>query len=569
MIQKFNDNFYNDIFDIFPKYDLNNNNRNNSLNNKKNLPKQDTFDIKKNKNTIISSLLTAGVAVIILAKCIHGNSIKEISSKISSEINDKNSVAIFYAKKGTDKTLNFLEAASNITTIKDVFFDKLLRTNSITEKFADYTINLSKKIIDRALNKLYKKVTVNINDIVSLIQNYQIGRIRNINPNQIVTIKGEAKTIEQWQNELYIEASKLRDNFNDNFGLGARKSRNGERDNCLKDTKEKIDEKLIKNGGWHNSNNYKTYITEEVTRESQIKFKTDIISGRKLVTNNIESICSSISSKLSELKYKRNFKDKEAGKLIEKLESQLQDFKSCSGLDEVTKRNEISNKMIKNLEEIEKNITNNNIYSQNEKEELINMINKIKQEMNNVENSKGSLEKIMTILKGLNYVNAEESGKIVSDIEYQQFKKLAKEISEDLNEATNKEIGEYFLKRAEIETGSAATDLFSLIFTAGAAVYAVFKCENKEDRLSASLKTCIPLVGLLSTYMYGAVKMMAGAKNLLFSFVSGIGLNKIGTYLDNRYRDYKLKGSVVKAAKDEYKNVAADLSGGVKKELTV
>ena len=106
--------------------------------------------------------------------------------------------------------------------------------------------------------------------------------------------------------------------------------------------------------------------------------------------------------------------------------------------------------------------------------------------------------------------------------------------------------------------GSAATDVFSLLIPSCYGVYAIGNCENKDEKISTALKTCIPLVGAFGTSLYGTVKMLSGAKNILFGIGSGYILNKIGSYINDLFLDYKKSGSVVNVAKEEGKTVLSD-----------
>ena len=353
--------------------------------------------------------------------------------------------------------------------------------------------------------------------------------------------------------------------YNEGFSLGARKTRSDERDNILKGTCEKIYDKLFKQGSWKKADTYKTYITEVETRDAQQILKDKVIIARKNVTNNIESIHESIKSEFSELRLFIKPKDKRCSELLDTINKSIEEFKSCSGANEQETRKIIANNITADLDKTISHISQNNIYSDIEKQELISRAEKIKLQIQNAdESSKGELENIMTILKGLNSKDAELGGKkIISNSQFEEFSGIAKQISENLNEATEKEVGEYFLKQAEMEVGSAATDVFSILLPVGVGAYAIGSCNNKDERISATLKTCIPLVGMFGTFVYGTTKMLSGAKNLIFSSVSGFALNKFGSYLDELYQNYRKSGSVVNVAKDEYQNVWSDLSVGL------
>ena len=116
------------------------------------------------------------------------------------------------------------------------------------------------------------------------------------------------------------------------------------------------------------------------------------------------------------------------------------------------------------------------------------------------------------------------------------------------------------MKQAELEVGSAANDVLSILLPVGVGAYSIAKGDDKEERVSAVLTTCIPLVGTFATFVYGTAKMFSGAKNLIFSAVSGIALGKLGNYCDKLYKEYKSSGSVVQVAKDEYDKFWTDLT---------
>ncbi len=175
------------------------------------------------------------------------------------------------------------------------------------------------------------------------------------------------------------------------------------------------------------------------------------------------------------------------------------------------------------------------------------------------EASTASLNEILSILKGLN------GEKIVSDSSYKEYDKLAKKIAKGLKNATGLEIGDYFLKQAEIKVGSATTDVLSVLFPIGASAYAISKGNDKDEKISAVLTTCIPLVGTFAAFVYGTTKMLSGAKNLIFSLVSGGVLSILGNYSDKMYQKYKKAGSIENVVKDEYEKFWTGLETQIQK----
>ena len=184
------------------------------------------------------------------------------------------------------------------------------------------------------------------------------------------------------------------------------------------------------------------------------------------------------------------------------------------------------------------------------------------------ENSKGALENIMSILKGLSTAAAEDGKTIISSAEYKQFEKFAKRISSSIKRAAETETGSYFTKCAELKAGSAATDVMGIMLPAGAGIYAVSKSKDNDERVSASLKTCIPLAGAVAAAVYGNAKMVSGGKNLALSIASGIVLNRLGTYADKIYKNYKQSGSAVKTAAGEIKGIISNFDAADKNNKT-
>ena len=563
----------NNIFSLFPQYDLG---QAKNVKSYSSTPKTDTVEINENASkkkkilfgsTIASSILTAGVLGMLFAKGYHGSSIKLLSNELSKEIitagTSSTRKAIYYAKKGTDKTMDTLQATSNFAAIKDTLFDKLFSLTKPTQKYADFSRKFFKNIVDSTLGKKYDKVGNKINDLTTLLREYNIKNLKELNNSELekeITIKGTTKTLREWGNLLEECTSKLENSFNEGFSLGARKSRSVERDILLEGTQQKISDIFLKDNGWKNIANYKTYVTEEVTRDAQQKLKCDIINARKKVTNNIEVIYDGIKNELIDLQHSINPKDEINAKLLNIAKKKLVEFKKCSGEFELQDREKIAQSINKMLNNFSARLPKTGLYSEKEIEQLNEAAANIKEAVISTgKNSKGALENIMTIIKGLNSNNK----KVISDTDFEQFKKLSKNISTNLKEATEKETGEYFLKQAEIQVGSAATDVFSVFFPFGVGAYAISKCDTKDEKISAALKTCIPLVGTFATFVYGTTKMLSGAKNMIFSTVSGLALNKFGSYLNDLYTNYQKSGSVVQVAKGEYQNVWTDLAVGL------
>lgn len=513
-------------------------------------------------STIASTIFTAGILAMVLTKGIHGSSLSKFKTNVLNDPNftDK---AVLETQKTTHKVLNFLDSLSNGTAIKDRVADKILRVNKYTAKFADFTTAKFKKIVDKTLGKKYDKVEVKVRDLTSVVQHCTVSDVQNVSSEQLekaVTIKGETHTLAEWLQKLSEQSSSLEQSFDDGFSLGARKVRNAKRSKLISDIGNKVNEKFFGKGlkSLFNPKNYNGYVTEEISADAKKELAKDILSAKKKVTNNISSIHTNISDLIETFKQSVDFHDDKTLEAIKNLKSELQSFKECSGENEVLSRQ----KIVKNISEIissaTSNITESALYSDEQKKTLIHRLQKIGKSSQALD-EKGALEEIMTIVNGLNKSKVSINGKkIVSDSQLKEYSKLASSISKGLKDATATEAEQYFVKAAEMEVGSAPTDVLSILFPIGAGAYAIGKSDNKDERISATLTTCIPLVGTFATFVYGTTKMMYGAKNLALSLGSGIILSKLGNYCDKLYKNYKDSGSVVKVAQDEYNTIKSD-----------
>lgn len=579
----------NNVFSLFPPYTLEQANADVKTHKVISSDKQkDTVDINnQNKksntkkilfgSTLASTILTAGILGLFFAKGFHGSSFKKLSKyteHLSKRIQETSTSGtkdlfnkiVFFSRKGTKKTIDGLQSTSNFTALKDWIADKIFRTNKVTTKFADTSTRKFKKIVDKTLGKKYNKVGVQVNNLTSLLKHYNITNLSNLSEAQKmqkVTIKGQTLTLGEWINRLGQQTQRLETAFDNGFSLGAIRMRDKKRSSLLGNISEKIKERFFKDKkSLFNPKNYTTYVTEDVTSAAHNELRDELLKAKKEITNNIPSIHENIKSKLGSFSHDIKPDDEALRTISQSIKQKLEKFKSCSGSDEQKVRDKISKEISSLIDDAQVLLKDNLQYSPSEQAEMAAKLNSIKSSvLSTGQSSKGALEEIMTIIKGLNSASAGKNGaKIISDESYKELSKLSSKISKGLADAVKLEADEYFLKQAELKVGSAPTDVLSVLFPIGVSAYAIGKGEDKDDRISATLTTCIPLIGTFATFVYGTVKMYSGAKNLIFSFVTGAIISKLGNYCDKLYKKYKDSGSIVKVAKEEYNNFWTDLT---------
>lgn len=576
------------IFDMFPNYNLEMGvvPKTNYLA-QKSIPVQDTVELKSTEekkktrrkilfgSSIASTILTAGIAGLLIFRGPHTSGLKsnlpKFKSRIKKELHDAGneqmhnlSAKVSYAsKKAQSAVASGLEASLNVNMHKDRFVDKIFHLTKATGKFADDCTETLRRVVDKTLGKKYKKVEGRVRDLSSVLKKCDIEDLKALDPSQLakkITIKNETLTLGEWIARLEKQASRLDSTFDDAFTAGSVAKRGKKRRGLLSKLSKKVNERfsLKKPKSYIDPKNYTTYATEELSADAREQLSREILRARKEVTNDIGSISEHLKSSLGSFYDIVRPNDSKSRDAVVSLRKQLDAFRACSGDAEVQARAEICKTMISNIDELLSSLPNMTSYSAKEQKQMKRILETLKDDIisSSGSGSKGALEEIRTILKGLNAAKLEGTGKkIISDSRLKQFTKSSEKIKKGLTAATDLEMGEYFSKQAEMEMGSAVSDVVSLFLPIGAAGVAIAKGDNKDEKVSATLTTGIPLVGAFATAVYGTVKMFSGAKNVIFSLASGAILSAIGNYADKLYKNYRSSGSVVNVVKDEYNKI--------------
>ena len=550
---------------------------------------QDSLDINNESNskrkkilfgsTIASTILTAGVLSLFFGKGFHGSSLSKLVSKFSSIVPKMNksqgsnlgNAVSYHAKKTVKRTVDTFQATANVTAMKDFGCDKALRLTKPTAKFADSTKKFFKKVSDKTLRKQYRAAEIGVKGFASTITECTAKNIRGLSESdrlQKIDIKGTTKTLQEWV-ELLEQHSKGMDTaFNEHFSLGAIKNRGQRRAGMLTGLSDKIQKRFFGSPkNIINPKNYRTYVTEDVTSEAREVLQREILAGKHRVTNNIPMISDGLKTIATSFDDMILPTDNASREIFVKLKESLEAFKNCSGASEAQAREKIAEEIKAILTNLQKSVYKNGKYTSVDMAHFNTLVNQMQKTVSaTAKGSKGLLEEAMTILNGLNAAKLQSTGKkIISDETHRELSGLSKRITKDLSKATELEAGEYFLKQAELEVGSAAPDVLSLLFPIGVGAYSIGKADNKEERVSATLTTCIPLVGSFATFIYGTTKMLSGTKNLIFSIVTGGLLSMAGDYADKLYKKYKNSGSIKEVAKQEYNKIWTGLEPQMKK----
>ncbi|MBQ4122437.1 hypothetical protein IJD44_01745 [bacterium] len=525
-------------------------------------------------STLASVIFTAGTVSLFLLKGFHGSSFNKLSrftEKLATDMSlqgkkpkDIVSKTSYYARKGVKKSVDSLEATSNFTALKDFISNKILKTNKVTGKFADVSTEKFKGVVDKTLGKQYDKAEIKVKNLTSLLKHFnaeRVGKLSEKDLAQSIKIKGETKTLGEWLNLLSTQTQRLETEFDKNFAMGARRARDSKRMSLLSDLPQKIQERFFKNKkSLFNPENYKTYATQDLTKGAQTELRNEILAAKKQITNNISDIHDTMRGSLASFSKTIKPEDDVAKQSVQSLKQLFEKFKNCSGAKEVTDRQKITKEISSTIDSLLSTTEISGLYSEKEQAEIIKYLLSIKNTaLSTGAGSKGSIEEIMTILNGLEKSKIKTAGEeFITKSQLKEFGKFSSKISKSLNKAADLEANEYFLKQAEMKVGSAPTDVLSVLFPIGVGAYTIAAGDNKDERISATLTTCIPLVGTFATMVYGTTKMFSGVKNLAFAGISGLVLKLIGNGCDALYKKYKKSGSVATVFKDEYDKIFID-----------
>lgn len=532
--------------------------------------------------TVGSTVIAAGVIALFVTKGFSSvtyrrinDLIEHLNKKIADSTISQKSKS--YLEKGTLNLakgvkgfLSGLKVVANFNAMKDSFVKKMFYVTEPTKKFANGVTKLFKKFSNESMDTAYNKVQLDTEDFCANLRNH----VKNLKVNGTTESLGNKINIKNGKEEIGTLLTNLEThldnagaNFKTGFGKEVRLGRNEAREKELEelDLSTQVWKALFKdgNGGIFNfkanMDKYKSYLTEEISKDIKIKYRNEIITRRKAVTNNVEHNYSLIKTSLKEMSDKLTSKDTKSRDLIKVLEKDLDAYNACTGPNEAIAREAVSKKLIQNLnifkEAVEASGEN---YSEKVTTAIDSQIKFILEEVIDGD-KKGSIEEIMTIVNYLKKAeiidkNTNKPIKLIDEKLAKVIDNKSKAITKSMNKASKMECEDFFDKNAEFEVGSAPSDLLGLAAPLGVAAYAISKSDDKNERVSTTLTTGIPILGSIGAAFYGTIRSFAGPKNLGFALGTGFVLNFIGSSCDKLYKSYKEKRSFTKMAVAAYKN---------------
>lgn len=521
---------------------------------------QDEKGKKPLGKVVLISMLSVGAVALLLTKGISGTTANKIRRWVDKKENEllryasKNRTANFIDEKFTNfsqsikNIFSFSTAIANVTAIKDSFTQKItswkplnkFRFLSVQRLCNFFTRNIL-KVTESAVDSKYKIAQDALEQVETIFLN-TLSKAK-IEPSKAGKIK-----------EL-IES--IYPTYRKGFSKNTRNIRLQNIHTALKDLNKDVFNALVSpfkkdspKGSFKKV--YSSYITQNLQAPAQKAHKTLIDNAKIAISNNLDDVSTRMQSVTGELKAHFNTKDKECrllyGDLLEKIET----FKTYSSKNDAKMRDITQKEILSTLDKIREKFTEFSLqgkkgeiikYSEDEIAKLSTLVSSLKEVITN-SSEKGLLQKILTELKG----NVDEKT-------YKILKNKVSEFNNSLNKAIDLEGGNMFDKIAEAKVGSIPTDMLGIGATIGGGAWAVSRGKDKNEKIGATLKVGIPLLGSICTYFYSTARAFSGTTNIAFGLATMYILNKIGSSIFDYYQKRFVENKTVKEiAQDVYNN---------------
>ena len=142
--------------------------------------------------------------------------------------------------------------------------------------------------------------------------------------------------------------------------------------------------------------------------------------------------------------------------------------------------------------------------------------------------------------------------------EHKLIQQKTKKIAKNLQNAISHESAAYD-KLAELQVGSAHTDIIGILGPTALATFLVIKSKDKDELIKNTLTRGIPILGGVATGYYGNTRGFTGVKNLALGLSTGYLLKIIGTETDKLAKKYRVEQAKLKKAFEDFTKLQLSL----------
>ncbi len=445
------------------------------------------------------------------------------------------------------------KSLNNYNNYKDLLFKKLMSKSKFTMKIHDKITNFFERLTLKTVNRSYANADSRFAKLFDTFAKTN-SDIMMANPARCVTINGVTKTAAQWVEEIMARRAKIQNELKAGFSPAARATRlktmkaahvdlgqkvwketfNGVED--VQKMKDKI--MRIKDSPMHQS-----FIAEDLLAQNKQEILHQVSRSRRAITHDIFDTYKVSENILDNIQFLISPNDAEASKLVKTLRSKLVTYKKLSGSHEQQYRQILNDEIIDIMNTLTKRIkSSSEVFGYSSK--MLTQVGDLQDELVGVltKSEKGELQELLTIYKAL-----------LPRDEYLKLRGVAIKAVKSLDGAINTESNLFFDKLRDLSLGSAPTDVLSIVGSVGGVAAGLTMADDRDERISALLKYGIPIIGSLGTTLVLNIGLVSGIKAMLMGTGSGAIINRIGTAIDNKRKEYnkdaedKKHAEVVKA----------------------
>ena len=534
---------------------------------------------------VFYSMLVAAGFVLLLTKGLSGSTagkIRRFADKWENKLlqnASKNKVAgaidttISKTSQKIKRLFSLSDAIANFTAIKDTIFHKITSWEFLNiknkylnfqpiQKFLNKWVPIQRicnfftrnvlKISYGAVDSKYKIVNSAVDGLEARLKKALVNS-KNATPEQVLKISSLIDRIIPTLHKGFSQSTRNGRIENIHNGLTTLADDVSKRlASPFKNSEGKGIKAYFKNLFGKIKKNYSSYVTPTLAEPVQTKHKKAIDVAKRAFSNEVSDVSIKLQNAANDLKHCFTTSDTESRSFFGDLLEKLDKYKWLSGTNEKVGRETLQKEILSTLNQIKDKVTNYSFtdkkgqivrYSKDELSKISDLISSM-QETLTTSSQKGLLQDILTELKPL-----------ISAKEYKSLKAGVRNVNELLNQAIDSEGNNLLNKIAESKVGSIPTDMVGLAALGGTGLYAVSQGRDKQERLGATLKVGIQMLGTIGTYFYSAAKAFSGTTNLIFSAAAGFALNRIGDSIYNFYQKRFVENKSVKEiVKDTYED---------------
>ena len=430
--------------------------------------------------------------------------------------------AYVYLIKSLDSLAKKSQAVNNFTSFKDIAFGKLMGVNKYLAKLHDGISRTFEKIGRKSVVSSYQSTNGRIRE-ASLLRETIASKLLKGDTFDVIEINGVRKTKAQWLTELDDLAKDLETLYGENFAPQALRGRYYKFKRAAAELKQAFASLKV---FWSKDVFTKFMADSQIVKEKEAVQKT-VHQVRRQISYSLADMVQDSNDLIMRMTGVIDFKDAQRIRQLRVLKADIRRFATIAEQDPALKA-----KILDDISVFTKDIRaaiQSKAIDEKVGAELLENIEDLSSVVANYK--PGKVEDMLTIYKS-----------ILSKEDYDKVSKALKNSVKSLDKSIRLETEEFVSKLRDLTLGSAPTDVLTMLSALGILGYQIGKSDTNDERLSITLKYGIPaLLGQVGVTLYCNAKLFAGSKSLLMGTVSGLLLNRVGEFADNKLKAYKQK----------------------------